>query len=510
MEETSISSKLSDYLIKTYPITETSKGSQSKIRVADFIVGGTSLAKRFHHKFIKDNKKDLANVLGDLVFESDDKIIQELNNILPTIQNRIEDHMLETRVSKTKVIDTDMNKDFFISLVPVIDIESPKAEAKMLISDTLRYTDVTESSWAKIVGQQHAKAMYSLGYAGSFEYNPTTTNPLRKENTTHGVLNYYNTYIPPVVKLNLNTEAKLDQRFIDFLNHFFKDSCRQYAVNWIRQSQYEKMEAYLLLVGAGGTGKNLLASAIGYLHGLSNFHKAPASALNSKFNGHLLGCTMVYYDECKFTTDKNDTAPKNRLKEWANQLIPIEKKGQDSKDVEIYCSAIISTNNDSDVHLSQLDRKFSPMEITNERLELVFDPKTVKWLWDYIATEEFPHAFHNWLEQNRTMDFKKHTEYRGERFNQLVLSSLTTWEQQLLDLIQTKKSKEYTIKFLKENIPYFPFHKAKVEDFLRSFKVEGKTLGSITLKEGYPVVKVSEHFSPEEDKPDLESGLSFE
>jgi hypothetical protein len=496
MEELSLSQKLSHYILENYEVSFNRRGS---LKVDDFSFSGHSLAKRFCNKFLAD-RREQKKINEDWLLLSDKEVIEEVANILPTVVEHTTNYL------NIKEIDDFRDstglasiKEAYLNVVPVIDMEDPKGKAYMVEKDSGRISLLEEKSWERVVGSKHVAKVMEAGYCGRFEFNPRVLEPFRKQITTLGEEMIYNKFLPPAYRFKRKSSAKLDQRFIDFLEGFFLDSCREYAYNWLYHSSFSRLPIYLVLVGAGGIGKNLLAEALKYIHGDTNFTKAPASALDTKFNGHLVDSTMIYYDECKFSAGKEGvTTRKNRLKEWANEYVPVELKGKDAQNKDIFCSAVIATNNDSDVHLERLDRKFSVMELSEERLEKRLGVDNTQFLWKYIQDPDFPHAFLNYLEDFIDPDFNVNVEYKGPKFDQLVLSSLYGWQQELLDRIQNTTMPYLSVKALKEEIALFPRHNTKVDDFLKNFTIEGHRLGSIVIIDGKPKIKINEHFLPKE------------
>ena len=501
MEETSLSIKIANYLIENFELSTTQRGA---VKIGDFSLSGVGLAKRFTTNIILENKSCLKEIDESLLTKKDSDIITEMTNYLPSAIEYLHKYMLEDRVNKTSDnIDTIINKEDYINAVPVVDMEDPRGSAIMLDKTTWRPSLVEERAWERIVGPQHVDTLRKIGYCGRFEYNPYSLNPFREIQTSLGTESMYNKYIPPKTKTERDLTIKLDKRFVEFFEGLFTtEGSRQYAIDWILSSTERKNPVYMVLVGAGGIGKNLLAESLKYLHGSTNFTKAPPSALNSKFNGHLDQCTMLYYDECKFSPDKGGgNIRKNRLKEWANDYVPVEKKGLDAKDSSIYCSAIISSNHDSDIHLEQLDRKFSAMELSSERMEKRLGIENTRWIWDYIQHTDFPQGFLSYLNENASKEFNENIEYRGQKFEDLIISSLTTWQYELLfTYILSGQSKHYKLSSLKENVPMFPTRYSKVNDFLENFTWDNVKLGRIVTVDGSKVVKVNDKFAPVENK----------
>lgn len=506
MESTSLTENVLKYLVENNSVSFNKRGNP---KVEEFNFSGSGLGKRFFNRFLSD-RKEYKEIDEALLVMSDKEIVEEISNILPTITDQLHEYLQNIELAKvSENTDVDIDKEAYLNAIPVIDMEDVKGRAIMIDKTTLRRSLVEEKSWERVVGSKHIAVVREIGYCGRFKYDPRDSKPFTQMQTSLGKETLYNLFVPPKYRESRNLSVKLDPRFVKFLEGMFEDSCRIYAYNWLYYSCFKRMPVYLVLVGAGGIGKNLLAEALKYIHTSYNFKKAPPSALESKFNGHLENCTMLYYDECKFSAGKEGvTTRKNRLKEWANSYVPIENKGQDAVNRDIYCSAIIATNNDSDVHLEQLDRKFSVMELSEDRLEKRLGLENTHFLWEYIQDPSFADAFLNYLEPLIDPEFNIHIEYKGPKFDQLVLSSLYGWQQILLDRIQNAQTAYISIKECRENISLFPKHNTKVDDFLKNFTVDSDSLGKIVTIEGSQKIKVNEAFLPKEnEKMDLDKEI---
>ena len=494
-EEYSLSKKVATYLLENYQITTNKSGN---LKIGDFSLSGNGQAKKVFNTFL-NNRKKYKEIEPKFLEMNDAEILEEVSNILPSVKDLITDHLSSSEVDKVnREIGLNITKEAYLNVVPVVDMEDPKATAHMVDKETGEISPLIEKAWERIVGTKHAGVIREIGYCGRFEYNPRSITPFRKTTTSLGEETVYNKFIPPLYRKKVVEEEVLDPRFIEFLEGLFDEDCRDYAYNWLYHSCFKRIPVYLVLVGAGGIGKNLLAEALKYIHGPTNYTKAPASALDTKFNGHLTDCTMLYYDECKFSAGREGaTTRKNKLKEWANDYVPIEIKGIDAVTKDIFCSSIIATNNDSDVHLEQLDRKFSVMQLSEERLEKRLGLENTQFLWEYIKEDGFADAFLNYLRDKIDLSFNPHVEYKGPKFQELVLSSLYGWQQDLLyNYILTSQTPYVSLKTCKEEISLFPKHNTKVDDFLKNFTWEGESIGKIVTIDGRSKIKINEKLLP--------------
>jgi len=499
----SSSKNLSKYLLENF---EVKLNKKDNIVVEDFTLAGNGLATRFYNRIFKGNRQALELIDKKWLYLDDGEIKKEITSVLPSTLEEIKDYFRDIEFTKVKEeLGLEITKEFLARLIPVVDLEDVKGTSVMIDKSNYRATTIEEKSWEKLVGGKQVTITRELGYNGFFHYNPRSLEPFITVKASFGDVKKFNKYSPPEAKINRDVEAKLDPLFIEYMEGFFKDSCKSYAYNWLYYSFFQKMPTYMVLVGVGGIGKNLIAEALKTLHGSDNFKKAPPSALSSKFNGHLENCTMLFYDEAKFSLGADKGHAKNRLKEWANDYVPIENKGRDAKGVDIFCSSIIATNNDSDVHLEQLDRKFSVMELSEERLEKRIGVENTRKLWEIITRPDFPHGWLNWLETKIDPDFNPHVEYRGPKFKSLVISSLTTWQTAIRDAILTGEQSRVYLASLKEDISTIPTSVKKIEDFLNNYLEDGKSLGKLKIVEGKKFIEINADFLKDEYK-DLPEG----
>lgn len=378
----------------------------------------------------------------------------------------------------------------------------------MINKDTQRVENITYKAWEAMIGRAGAtEFVQSNGLVGTLAYNPRDTAPFRIGSSTESgkPIKVYNAYYPPGHRLKRNKTAVLDPFIIKAVETFFlNDQARLYAYNWMYASLYGRVTPYLVFVGAGGTGKNLIGRILTRLHGERNSAIIPETILKSQFNSSLENITFAFYDECKFSNAGGEsTQAKNRLKAWAEKHIPVERKGRDVVQVENFASALITTNHSTDVWLEQKDRKFSVVEITDKRLETRIPKDEINRIWAIILEDpEFPDAFLNYLEQFVDPNFNPHKEYKGEKFEELVLTSLHHWQRTLLeDYIKNpdKKSDGFYLKDLRETIDNFPKGTAKINDFLKNFTdSKGEVMGGIVKREGQTFLRVNDKYVPPE------------
>jgi hypothetical protein len=265
-----------------------------------------------------------------------------------------------------------------------------------------------------------------------------------KDKTTGMGVNYYNTHIPSAWELFKMNDPDgwddLPSRPPEFIIRLIKHVIpskeeRNYFYAWLYTSIKKRSYVYLVLCGNPGVGKNRLKLLMRSLHGERNSadgKKETFGANQSKFNSQMEQNTFVWFDELKYGPDMEP-----RMKEYQNDYISIERKGQDStRSTEIFCSMVISNNYPRDNYLLFNSRKFAPLvlgtkALTNamtsdeikdmsERLDDThprFDVKLVaqiaKWILDIG-----PKYVSKW----------PNLEYQGPMYWKLAHTSLSRWQ----------------------------------------------------------------------------------
>lgn len=499
--EISLSQKLINYLEENCNIYMNGE----YVVIDSITLKGRSYSKAIYDTYFQD-KRVISKIDSELLMLSDamlaDKIKTEIGLIRNPLEMKLKAQALE-EVKASSEIDTDTTK--YHNYKPVVDITSKYGDAFIVDKRTCHVVDVTERAWNRLVGPEKVQMESKIPAGGRFEYDPNTINPVKDASEYDAATKIYNKYIPPHHRFKRNRDVKLDPRAIKFFETFFEDSCRTYAYNWIYHSAFTRIPIYLVLVGRGGIGKNFLAEVLKTIHGATNFNKAPQSSLSNRFNSHLADCTMVYYDECKFSAGpEGKNTRKNKLKEWANEYVPIEMKNVDARDANIYCSAIIATNNESDVHLDSEDRKFSVMELCKDRMEIRLGKEDTIFLWEYLKDPLFPDAVLNYLENIIDKDFNVQVEYKGPMFESLVISSLSTWQSDIREVVIGNSDEKIALDQLKDKWSVPPKLK-KIEDFINNHtESNGEKLGEFVKVEGRPYIKINEKFLAPKNDMDLE------
>lgn len=300
-----------------------------------------------------------------------------------------------------------------------------------------------------LLGVETMADLRRTAIAGIFRFNPHVHAPTYVETMKSGqATQIFNLCRVPVWKTKQPTDASKMPESIEVLfNSVFGDqSGRDYALEWIYYSVFERNQTFLSLIGSQGVGKDLLATVIG--HGVGGqFQKVDNSILLEKFNSQMRNARVIFYDE---VTAKTESAL-NRLKQFTNNRIAFESKGQDAETIENFTSGIIANNALDAIAVSPEDRRFSMPKIGDVPLFRVYmnhynvgDQEAREMISKFaqdIDSFENPSEdivnFYHWLENRfknaASRKYSPATPYKGEYFYYICEASLPLWFQDILD-----------------------------------------------------------------------------
>jgi hypothetical protein len=125
-------------------------------------------------------------------------------------------------------------------------------------------------------------------------------------------------------------------------------------------------EVAVVLRGAEGVGKGMLATQFGRLFGAHFRHITQAKHLVGNFNAHLQQCSVLFADEAFFAGDR---AHEGILKALITEdTLLIEPKGIDPFVVRNCLHLILSSNNDWVIPAGADARRFFVLDVTSTRM----------------------------------------------------------------------------------------------------------------------------------------------
>lgn len=331
-----------------------------------------------------------------------------------------------------------------------------------------------------------------------FEYDPYNITPVKPFVFEGQKINRVNTYIAPEWrKLAVTVPKTPPAVFSEFLKHLFPDvESRRFVISWIKNAILHRSETVLILNGAKGTGKNLLADFLKELVGAENFGRAKKSLIQKEFNAMLEDKRLIFLDEIRI-----DKAAHTFLKDICNAEHNIEKKGVDANNLTPTYHSILLCNNDiSDVYLEWDDRRFSTPNITSVPLRAVFSEEkiqeVVRLLKDPTSIKQIGEFIINYEHDTYSDPFYA---FKPERFHQLVKSSLYGWQQIIMEKLSEYRGRPQNIVHIREDAREtgvkFPSTNGKIESFLQNYYHRGLfKIGYISKKDRKSMLHISDEF----------------
>ncbi len=309
----------------------------------------------------------------------------------------------------------------------------------------------------------------------------------------------------------LNTEDanpidKRDQEFIE--SCFDNQGSIKYFYQWTYHAITQRVPVYLVLLGVRQIGKTTLVEILSEMVGQDNFFSSAQNGLISNFDGYKENRRIIEFDEMQLDTQQ----AVNRVKKDANEVISVEKKGQDTRNTQNFFSGIISSNSARDFRgLAFDERRLSFVDLTADpTFKRGFSDDWMSEFKSRIKTEEWQLSFFKLLKESTVENFKPHKPYKGTTF-------YTTLEENLsgayLVIMEKAISGLYSciymheVKQAMEDDRYFPKHHSNFSDFVNNYRhgKEKLSLGSYlrarTIEDSY--ILVSDHFRPTETEETL-------
>mgnify|MGYP003112326665 FL=1 len=261
-------------------------------------------------------------------------------------------------------------------------------------------------------------------------------DPFKKERVYEGddLISYFNNYEPPtwmVDEYGQYKEVERVDKMPELFHRFFihlsngKESEYNYMVKWLANSIQDRNFCVLTAIGAPGIGKGVLGNIMLGLVGLSNFTKTDNKLISKDFNAQIRNKRLVFCDEINI----KKTNHMNKFKDLVNDKIEIEGKGKDAKLDDNYASIYVASNNLDSLYIPENDRRFSVIELTNNRLDSNFTVEEIEQLNELKNIEELAKYLYHY-EVDKDEMLKVH---RSQRLEDIKLSTLTDAQEWFLE-----------------------------------------------------------------------------
>ena len=272
----------------------------------------------------------------------------------------------------------------------------------------------------------------SRRYTCNFTYDPITPFKISK---IEGEWKY-NTYEPPFWQkeytfssgsVKIPKVVEIPKLYDKFLNHLVDNDVLSYnyVLDWLANSIQARNYCILTTIGKQGIGKGKLGDIMQALVGDFNFTKTDKRVITKDFNGQIKDKRIIYLDEIKITS----TDQENKLKDLVNNFREVEQKGKDPFLSKNYSSIYYSSNNLDSIRLTDDDRRFSIVQLTEKKLIKSMTGKEIDSLTDEKNIEQLAQFLWHRKVDNDSMKnifISEHTEL-------IRSSSLTAWEDWLIN-----------------------------------------------------------------------------
>ena len=253
-------------------------------------------------------------------------------------------------------------------------------------------------------------------------------DPFKRQRVYEGddLISYFNNYEPPtwmVDEYGQYKEVERVDKMPELFHRFFihlsngKESEYDYIIKWLANAIQDRNFCVLAAIGAPGIGKGVLGNIMLGLVGLSNFTKTDNKLISKDFNAQIRNKRLVFCDEINI----KKTNHMNKFKDLVNDKIEIEGKGKDAKLDDNYASIYVASNNLDSLYIPENDRRFSVIELTNNRLDSNFTVEEIEQLNELKNIEELAKYLYHY-EVDKDEMLKVH---RSQRLEDIKLSTLT-------------------------------------------------------------------------------------
>ena len=303
----------------------------------------------------------------------------------------------------------------------------------LLDPDSKDVVKVKESKLTRLCDNKVDKnVLISRIYPAQFTYNPFEATRLYRESLDW----FYNTYQPPTWyedvfysqgEKEVTNRSELPTLYRVFFTHLVKEheGSYVYVLSWLANAMRFRNYCVLTAIGNQGIGKGVLGEIMRLLVGEKNFHTSDTRLITKDFNKQFKNKRIVFCDEIQILKVEHV----NKFKALINDMIEIEGKGENAVEAKNYASIYIASNNFDSIRLTDDDRRFSIIELTDEKLitkmstdeiNSLIEPENIKELAEFL--------WHLPINQDELKN-----PFRSARTEQVRLAGLKDWEEWLFD-----------------------------------------------------------------------------
>ena len=342
---------------------------------------------------------------------------REVDNLLNSRRDLSPSYYLKQKVNKCDIVQDLAGDDMCYLLDP----------------NNKEVVKVKESKLTRLCHNKAERAdLLSQIYPAQFTYNPFEATRLYRQELDW----YYNTYQPPTWyeevfyskgSVQVVERKEIPNLYRQFFTHLVKehDESYLYVLTWLSNAMKYRNYCVLTAIGNQGIGKGVLGDIMRLLVGEKNFHTSDTRLITKDFNKQFKNKRIVFCDEIQILK----TEHVNKFKALINDMIEIEGKGENAIQAKNYASIYIASNNFDSIRLTDDDRRFSIIELTDEKLILkmtteeinsLLEPENIKKLAEYL--------WHLAVDKDAMK-----MPFRSARTEEVRLAGLKDWEEWLFD-----------------------------------------------------------------------------
>mgnify|MGYP003152520442 CR=1 FL=1 len=386
--------------------------------------------------------------------------VSTLRKLIDELTSKIPSYHLKQKLSRCQIVQDIAGDDMCYLL-------DPESKEVVRIKEK-KITRLCED-------RQEVKSVLASIYPANFTYNPFEATRLYRQNSDW----FYNCYVPPTWyekifyskgKIKVSKQETLPILYKQFFTHLVEGHSESfdYVLKWLSNALRDRNYCVLTAIGNQGIGKGVLGEIMRLLVGEKNFHTSDTRLITKDFNKQFKNKRIVFCDEIQILKVEHV----NKFKALINDMIEIEGKGENAVEVKNYASIYIASNNFDSIRLTDDDRRFSIIELTDKKLighmstdEIgsLIEPENIEKLAQYL--------WHLKVDKDQMK-----LPFRSSRTEEVRLAGLKDWEEWLFD--------DFAVDHAGEDIKLSVVSEAVESEFGSKFKPSRRALKK--LQEVYP------------------------
>lgn len=378
--------------------------------------------------------------------------LKTLTNLIEDVTSKIPTYHLKQKLDRCQIVQDIAGDDMCYML-------DPTSKDVMRVKET-KITRLCEN-------REQRKILLASIYPAKFTYNPFQATRLYRSNLDW----FYNSYAPPEwyekvfysegVK-EISKRDSIPPVYKEFFGHLVQDhqDSYHYVLKWLANAIRDRNYCVLTAIGNQGIGKGVLGEIMRLLVGEKNFHTSDTRLITKDFNKQFKNKRIVFCDEIQILKIEHV----NKFKALINDMIEIEGKGENAVEIKNYASIYIASNNFDSIRLTDDDRRFSIIELTDEKLIKKMNTNQISNLIE-------PHNIQQLAEFLWHLPVDKDEmkiPFRSSRTEEVRLAGLKDWEEWLFD--------DYAVDHAGEDIRLSLVSEAVEEEFGSKFKPSRRAL----------------------------------